>query len=164
MKVYTTLLLMTFMLVAGCKSNSAFDYSQAIVKIETDFAAEIIPADKKVSEFLDSDQHDSAAIFTQQMEDLAEKRLAQVRDLKAPNVKEAENFKLAAIRYFTYLKTMYTAFNNFTKASTEEAKEAERVRLAKIVADKDDATRTLQLAQQKFAAANNFRIEKASSK
>jgi hypothetical protein len=161
MKLHATALYITLMLVAGCTSNTAFEYSQAIVKIETDFAAEIVPADKKVSRYLDADQHDSASIITQQMEDLAEKRLEQVRNLKVPNVKEADNFRLAAIRYFTYLKTLYTSFNSFTKASSEQTREAERQRLAKIVADKDDATRSLQLAQRKFAAANHFRIEKA---
>jgi hypothetical protein len=161
MKLHTIVLFITLAFIAGCKSNSAFEYSQAIVKIETDFAAEIVPADKKVSQYLDANQHDSAAIITQQMEDMAEKRLAQVQHLEAPNVKEAENFKLAAVRYFTYLETLYTSFNNFTKAGSDDAREAERQRLAKIVADKDDATRSLQLAQQKFAAANNFRIEKS---
>ena len=160
MKWHPIVMILTLLLAAGCKSNPAFEYSQAIVKIETDFAAEVTPADKKVSRYLDANQHDSAAIISQQMEEMAHKRLEQVQQLEAPNVKEAENFRRAAIRYFTYLKTLYTSFNKFTKAGSDDAREVERQRLAKIVADKDEATRSLQLAQQKFAAANNFRIEK----
>ena len=54
----------------------------------------------------------------------------------------------------------YSSFNKFTMAATDEAKEAERSRLVKIVSEKEEATKALQVAQQKFAAANNFRIEK----
>lgn len=161
MKLQATTFLIAFTLLVGCKSKNAFDYSQAIVKIESEFASEIVEADKKVSRYTDAGQNDSAAIITQQMEELAGKKLEQVRNLKVPDVEEAENFKQAAIRYFTYLKTIYTSFNKFTKATTEADREAERQRLARIVADKDEATKALQAAQQKFAAANNFRIEKS---
>ena len=98
------------------------------------------------------------------MKELTEKTLAEVKMLEAPKVEEGENFKKAAIRYFTYLTTLYTSFNKLTMAATDEAKEAERLKLSRIVDDKEDATKALQVAQQKFAAANNFRIEKVGEK
>lgn len=149
-----------YVMVSGCKSNNAFDYSEAIVKIESEFAAEMLVSDKKATFYTDAGRYDSAAIITQQMEDFAAEKLEQVRDLKAPNVAEGENFKQAAVRYFTYLKTIYSSFNKLTKATSDADREGERQRLARIVRDKDDATRSLQAAQQKFAAANNFRVEK----
>ena len=36
------------------------------------------------------------------------------------------------------------------------------IKLVRIVNEKEEATRALQAAQQKFAAANNFRIEKVN--
>lgn len=163
MKLQSAIFTLLLVLLFSCKSKTAFDYSQQIVKIETELAADIAIADKKVSKFLDAEQNDSAIIITQQMEELADKKLQEVQSLAAPNVEEGDNFKKEAVRYFSYLKSIYTSFNRFTMAETDEAKEAERQKLARIVGDKEEATKALQVAQQKFAAANNFRIEKVKS-
>lgn len=162
MKLQSAIFTLLLVLLFSCKSKTAFDYSQQIVKIETELAADIAIADKKVSKFLDAKQNDSAIIITQRMEELADKKLQEVQSLAAPNVEEGDNFKKEAVRYFSYLKSIYTSFNRFTMAETDEAKEAERQKLARIVGDKEEATKALQVAQQRFAAANNFRIEKVS--
>ena len=158
MKLLSAIVALLVLLVS-CKSKTAFDYSQQIVKMETDLAADIAIADKKVSKYIETNQNDSAAIITQQMEELAENKLKEVQKLDAPKVEEGENFKKEAVRYFSYLKSIYTSFNKFTMATTDDAKEAERRKLARIVDDKEEATKALQVAQQKFAAANSFRIE-----
>jgi len=164
MKIKITFSALVLVLLFSCKSTTAYDYSQRIVKMETDLSAEIAIADKKISKFLEAEQNDSAIIIAQLMEELANKKLKEIRQLDAPNVKEADNFKKEAVRYFSYLKNIYTSFRRFTMASTDEVKEAERLRLLRIVNEKEEATQALQAAQQKFAAANNFRIEKQSEK
>ena len=163
MKIRLFFFLVIACIWSGCKSRSAFDYSQAIVKIESEFAADIVKADKDFMRLSNENQTDSAAIITAQMEAMAKSRLKQIKELKVPDVDEGENFKRAAIHYFTYLETVYTSLNKMTQATGEKEKEEERIKLSKIVADKDEATKTLQVAQQKFAAANNFRIEKVNS-
>lgn len=160
MKILPASLVILMTVLFSCKSKTAFDYSQQIVKMETELAADIAIADKKVSKFLDAEQNDSAVIIAQQMEDMADKKLKEIQNLDAPNVDEAENFKKEAVRYFSYIKAIYTSFNKFTMATTDEAKETERSKLVKIVNEKDEATKALQVAQQKFATANNFKIEK----
>ena len=163
MKILPALLVLLLTSLFSCKTKTAFDYSQQIVKMETELSADIAEADKKVSQFLEDQQNDSAVVITQQMEALADKKLKEVQKLDAPNVEEGENFKKEAVRYFSYLKNIYVTFNRFTMATTDETKEAERSKLVKIVSEKEEATKALQVAQQKFAAANNFRIEKAKS-
>jgi hypothetical protein len=148
-----------FTTLLSCKTKTAFDYSERIVKMETDLSRDIAGADEKVSKFLDAAQQDSAKIISQQMEDMAASALKKVQTLDAPNVAEAENFKKEAVKYFTYLKAVYASLNRFVMATTDETKEAERLKLARIVSQKEEATKALQLAQQKFAKANNFRVE-----
>ena len=160
LQVALTILLLAFLF--SCKSKTAYDYSQQIVEIENELSAAIATADKKVSKFLQARQNDSAVIITRQMEELADNKLKEVQRLDAPNVEEGENFKKAAVRYFSYLKSVYTSFKKFTIATTDEAKEAERLKLVRIVNEKEKATKALQAAQQKFAAANNFRIQKVN--
>ena len=162
LQVALNVLLLTFLF--SCKSKTAYEYSQQIVQIETQLSAAIAIADKKVSKFLQSQQNDSAIMITRQMEELADDKLKEVQRLDAPDVEGGDNFKKAAVRYFSYLKSIYTSFKKFTMATTDEAKEAERRKLVRIVNDKEEATEALQAAQQKFAAANNFRIEKVNRK
>ena len=164
MKIKITFSALILVFFLSCKSTAAYEYSQRIVKMETDLSAEIAVADKKISKFLEAEQNDSAIIIAQLMEELANTKLKEVRKLDAPNVQEADNFKKEAVRYFSYLKNIYTSFKRFTMATTDDVKEAERLRLLRIVNEKEDATQALQAAQQKFAAANNFRIEKQSEK
>lgn len=158
-QVSTALLLM---ILISCRSKTAFDYSEAIVKMENELSADIAKADLKVTEYLDAKKTDSAIMMSQQMESLVDSKLNEIQKLEAPKVKEGDNFKKAAVRYFSYIKTIYTSFNRFTMAATDEQKEIERERLAKIIKDKKEATDAMQEAQRKFAAANDFRIEKVN--
>ena len=146
----------------SCKSKTAFDYSEAIVKMENELSADLVKADLKVSKYLDAKNTDSAVVMTKQMESLADSKLKEIQNLEAPKVKEGDNFKKEAVRYFSYIKSIYISFNRFTMAANDEQKEIERERLAKIIKDKKEATDAMQEAQRKFAAANDFRIEKVS--
>ncbi len=162
MKRNIVLAALALILMISCKSKPAFDYSETIVKMENDLAAAIAKADLKVTEYLSSQKKDSAILMSQQMESLADIALKKIQQLEAPKVKEGDNFKKEAVRYFSYIKSIYTSFNKFTRATTDEQKEIERERLGKIIKDKKEATEAMQEAQRKFAAANDFRIQKVS--
>ena len=49
MKQLSILLILFLLMLISCKSKTAFDYSEQIVKMETDLAADIAIADEKVS-------------------------------------------------------------------------------------------------------------------
>jgi len=163
MKLKQVLTALFLIVMISCKSKTAFDYSEAIVKMENELSADIAKADLKVTEYLDAQKTDSAIMMSQQMELLADSKLKEVQKMEAPKVKEGDNFKRAAVRYFSYIKSIYASFNKFTMAVTDEEKETERQRLAKIIKDKTEATDAMQEAQRKFAAANDFAIEKVNS-
>lgn len=142
--------------VLSCKTKTAFDYSEAIVRLETELSAEIAEADQKLIGYMDGKKPDSAILMSRQMEALAEAKLNEVEKMKVPNVEEGENFKKSAVRYFTFIKSIYSTFRKFTVAATNAEKEKERKKLAKIIQDKNEITKAMQEAQRKFAAANNF--------
>ncbi len=156
-RLFAALLLMS---VFSCKSRSAFDYSEAIVRMETELSADIAEADHKLIEYINAEKVDSAVLMSSQMEDLAEDKLKEVENMKVPKVKEGESFRKSAIRYFTYIKSIYTTFKKFTMAATNKEKEKERRKLVKIIDDKNEITKDMQEAQRKFAAANNFIVGK----
>ena len=155
-------LIATLLLVflVSCKSKSAFDYSEAIVRMEKELSADIAEADQKLLVYMDTKKSDSAILMSKHMEALAEDKLNEVEKMKVPLVNEGDNFKKSAVRYFTYIKSIYTAFRKFTMAKSGADKEKERKKLAKIIEAKNDIAKDMQEAQRKFAAANNFLIEK----
>lgn len=163
MKLKCLLAISLFIVMISCKSKTAFDYSETIVKMETELSADIARVDEKVNEYLESNKTDSAILMSRQMESLAEQKLKEVQALRAPQVAEAENFKKEAVRYFTYIRSIYSSFRKYTTAETEKGKETERKKLAKIIAEKNQIAEAMQEAQRKFAAANDFRIEKADT-
>ncbi|MEP7375841.1 MAG: hypothetical protein ABI675_20770 [Chitinophagaceae bacterium] len=148
----------------SCKSKAAFDYSEAIVKMENELSADIAEIDLKVSEYLEAKKTDSAIMMTRQMESLADGKLKEIQNLEAPKVKEGDNFKKEAVRYFSYIKSLYTSLNRLEMAATDEQKEIERNRLARIIKDKKEVSDAMQEAQRIFATANNFSIRKADKK
>lgn len=163
MKLNHLLVVSLSIVMISCKSKTAFDYSETIVKMETELSADIARVDEKVNEFLEAKMTDSAIMMSRQMETLAEQKLKEVQELKAPKVAEGENFKKAAVKYFTYIESIYSSFRKFTMAETEKEKEAERKKLAKIIGQKNQIAEAMQEAQQKFAIANDFRIEKITT-
>ncbi len=154
------LVLMLTVGLIGCKTKSAFNYSERIVRMEVELSEKIAIADARVTRFLENDQQDSARITAASMEQTTAETWEAVKELDAPDVAEADNFKKEVVKYFGYLHSIYAAFNKFVQAPEGPAKEKERNKLGKIVKEKEAATRILQSAQQKFAQANNFRIGK----
>ena len=156
-RLFAILLLVS---LVSCQSKSAFDYSESIVRMERELSADIAEVDQKLLAYMDAKKSDSAVLMSKHMEDLAEDKLSEVEKLKVPLVNEGDNFKKSAVRYFSYIKSIYTAFRKFTMAATAAEKEKERKKLAKIIGEKNEITKAMQEAQRKFALANNFLIEK----
>jgi vacuolar-type H+-ATPase subunit I/STV1 len=151
------LLLLTGM--TACKSKSAFAYSEAIVKIQRTLDPGIIATENQFSDFLTKGNYDSAAAVSGRMESLVDSKLKEVEKLETPNVKEADNFRRAVIRYFSYLKSIYTAYKRYAIQTNDEDREAERLKLLRVIDDKEEAIEDIQKAQAKYAQANGFRID-----
>jgi hypothetical protein len=146
-RLFAILLLVS---LVSCQSKSAFDYSEAIVRMERELSADIAEADQKLLAYMDARKADSAVMMSKHMEALAEDKLNEVEKLKVPLVNEGDNFKKSAVRYFAYIKSIYTAFRKFTMAATAAEKEKERKKLAKIIGEKSEITKDMQEAQRKI--------------
>lgn len=144
--------------ITGCKSKTAFNYSEKIVKLEKDLGPEIANTEKQMAKFLETQAYDSVISVSTRMENLVESKLEIIRNTQAPTVPEADNFKKAAIRYFTYMKTIYSTYKNYASQTEEEGREKARQEWASIAEQGDDEVNSMQMAQRKYAEANNFKI------
>lgn len=147
--------------ISACNSDtkSAFQFSQDIVNLERSLIDDVGKTEDAVKQFISYEQYDSMAIVSARMESLIDDKLQQVKALKAPKVKEADNFKAASVRYFEFMKSMYTGYVKYGKAATQEERDVIMEELQEIVGNKNAAISDMQTAQRKFAEANNFKVE-----
>lgn len=147
-------------LLTACDSKkAAFQFSQDIVKKETSLITDIEKTENAVERYNTAQQFDSIAIAGEKMENLIEEKVKEIKAMKTPKAKGAEEFKTAALRYFQFMKSLYTGYKNYGKASSAEEREKVIQDVMKIVNDKDIAIKDMQTAQKKYADDNGFKLE-----
>jgi hypothetical protein len=154
--------LLIVILVAGlasCKSKSAFDYSQDIVAKEKSLAPQISTTEDKVGRFLGAEQFDSVAAAGEKMEKLVQTKIDEINAMKVPGAKEADNFKAATLKYFQYIKSIYTGYKQIGLASTADKRQELMSDLQELAGKKQEVINDMQTAQRKYASANGFRVE-----
>ena len=150
-----------FILLSGfinTYSQTAFNYSQEIVKKENELGPLIESTEDAVSKFLENGKFDSIAIVSEKLEKLVAQKIREIVDMPAPLVNEGEFFKAAAITYFDYIKSMYSGYKDYGRAKTAESRDVFLKSLIALLDKKDSVLDAMKQAQQKFATANNFKL------
>jgi hypothetical protein len=153
---FSLIMLMAF---CSCNSRSAFNYSQDIVKKEQSLTQDITSTEDKIKIYFEKEQFDSIAVAGARMENIVNTKLNEIKEQPAPDVKESAGFKDASIKYFQFIKSMYTGYKEFGNASTAAGREKEMGKLRQILLQKTEAITEMQKAQKKFAEANGFKLE-----
>ncbi len=130
-----------------------------IVKKERGLSPAIEETENKVGKYFTSLNYDSIVIVSKQMEDKIDVELQELIKTAAPGVPEGENFKQASIRYFEYLKSIYTNYKNFGLQTNEEGRTTEQQKMATLVNQKEEVLAEMQASQRKYAMANGFTLK-----
>src|ERR1700712_5632371 len=109
-----------FCLLASCNSQSAFKYSQDIVQKEQGLTADITLTENKIGDFLKEQKYDSVSAAASRMENIVDKVLTDIKKQPASDAKEADAFKEASVKYFAFIKSMYTGYRALGDAKTDE--------------------------------------------
>jgi len=104
-------------------------------------------------------QLDSVAIVSEVLEKKFDVVLDDMKKKPAPDAKGGEHFKAEVIKYFEYMRSIYTSYKDFARADTE-GREAERAHMLELVQKKPEILATIQREQQQFASDNGFKVEK----
>jgi hypothetical protein len=144
----------------SCKSKSALNYSQGLVEKEKSLMTDINTTEENVTRYAGSLQYDSIAAAGKKMESIVEAKIKEIKDAPAPDAKGGAEFKEAGLKYFMFIKSMYTAYKDFGMAGSDEQRDIERQKVLDIVGKKNAAIKSMQDAQQKFADDNGFKMEK----
>ena len=152
-------LLLIVVSIVSCKSNNAFKYSQDFVASEKKLMPMIESTETKAGEYIALKQYDSMAIVSEQMENAIAEAIKDAKAKPAADAKDGEKFKVDVIKYFEFLKSVYGSYKDYGKATTDNERQEEAIKMQTLVARKTEVVETIQSAQKDFAKANGFRIE-----
>lgn len=159
MKPILAFTLIILVSLAGCKSNSAYSFSERIVQLERNMVPDIERTESNVEQYLNAGNYDSVAVAGERMESIIQKSIDTLNKTPPPSVSGAVDFKTASITYFKFLKSIYTSYRNYGLQTTDEGRELEKTKLLQLVDKKQQAVADMQAAQKKYADANGFKIK-----
>ncbi|HEX2684766.1 MAG TPA: hypothetical protein VHL77_12565 [Ferruginibacter sp.] len=159
--MFKKLMIAAVLLVAfsSCKTKTAFNYSEDFVKKESSLLPDINSTEDNVMRYAAAQQYDSIAIAGERMEKLVDVKLQEITKTPAPDVKDGQNFKDACIKYFGYIKSLYTGYKEYGLADTDEARKEAGKKISELSAGKQEVINEMQTAQKKFADANGFKLK-----
>jgi hypothetical protein len=144
---------------SSCNYNAAYNYSEKIVKMENSLLPDIETTETNVAKFANTAQYDSIAAAGQKMENLINIKLDEIKKMPAPDAKGGEDFKTACIKYFEYMKSVYTSYKDFGNEKTDEGRDREKTKMLGLTQSKNLVLSEMEQAQQKFAKDNGFKIK-----
>ena len=143
----------------ACKSKMAIDYNDLIAKKQTELGESIDKVEPNLKNYFASYQYDSIVSVSSRMEAKVDSVMKEIKSKPAPNVKEGENFKKAALHYFEYMKSVYTSYKNYGLQTTPEGRQIQQQIMSMVVSQEDKAIADMQQAQKIFAKDNGFKIK-----
>lgn len=146
--------------LVSCQSKDAFNFSQDIVKKEQALLPDVSMTEKKIASFIEAGKYDSVASAGQAMVDKVNKTIDEIKAMKTPDAKEADNFKNASVKYFEYMRDMYNTYVTYGKSATDVERLNQLSNIMKMAGNAQNVVKEMEGAQKKYAEANGFKISK----
>lgn len=146
-------------LLAGCRSKDALNFSENIVKIERKLGESVQEAQPDISRYMQDGIYDSLALLSGDIVKKTEASIEEINAMKAPDIPEAATFKATAVKYFTHVRNIYDSYKVYAEQPNDSLRATEVENMIRLEEGIDDLTKELQEAQRKFAKASGFRVE-----
>jgi hypothetical protein len=156
------ILLFAAMIIAlsSCKSKkTAYNYNQEIVAMEKELEPAITTTENNVARYAAANQFDSIAIAGKAMEEKVQKKIDIIEAKAAPSAKEGDNFKAAVLKYFKFIRGLYSDYVKLGNAKDQAGRDEVLVNIQKVVDEKQKVINDMQTAQKKYAEANGFKVQ-----
>lgn len=165
--VYTFMLLLV---ITSCKSKTddastpdgrpltAQEYYQKVIDLEETMTEPLLKTEAEVQARSDKGDFDGVAKSAKAMEDTVDVRINKLKKME-PVGNGSDDFKTVAVRYFEYVKSIYTAYKNIGNAKTDVTRKEAGDKMANTINAQQGVMQNLNNAQLKFAADNGFTID-----
>lgn len=154
------IVLVLFAGLIACKSKSGFKYSQDIVAKERSLEPAFQDGQTRITAYATVGNYDSVIIVAKSLEAKVQNTIDEIEKMPKPNAKGVDDFKSAIMKYFGYMKSIWTSYRKWAEAPTEEERQAELNNVTKIEGERFEVVREMQTAQRKYADQNGFKVEK----
>ena len=146
-------------ILTACSGQSAVKYNNMVVEMDSELKPAMESAESQIGKYAEIPQWDSVGAVSKRMEALVDTKLERITKKDPPDVAGADEFKREVIRYFKYIRDIYTSYGRLAAQSTEQARLKEYERFVEMVKSKRQVAEAFQAALQKFTRANNIRTE-----
>jgi hypothetical protein len=143
----------------GCKSKIAMNYNDMIVEKQKSLGKNMDQAAPLLKNYFASFEYDSIASVSSRMETKIDTIIREIAKKPVPPVKQGENFKKAALRYFDYMKSIYTSYKNYGLQNSPEGRQIQLQVMTMIINNEEKMIAEMQKAQKIFAKDNGFKIQ-----
>jgi hypothetical protein len=158
-KVLVFVVFTCFFFFVACNTRSAFNYSEEVVKMEKSLVPQIEETEKKVNEYFTAGKYDSIAAVSGRMESSIQNAMDKLNNIPVPDVKEAEKFKASFMKYFNFMKSVYTEYKKMGLAATDDERNKYLQEVQRIASGRFAVMSEVQTAQKAFAEANGFKVQ-----
>lgn len=146
-------------MVIGCKSKIAMNYNDMIVEKQKSLGKNMDQAAPLLKNYFATYDYDSIASVSSRMEIKIDTIIKEIARKPAPPVEQGENFKKAALRYFDYMRSIYTSYKNYGLQNSPEGRQIQLQIMTMIIHNEDKVIAEMQNAQKIFAKDNGFKIQ-----
>src|SRR5436190_19446247 len=106
MKLWTAIFLVGYISLVACKSEKAKKYSDQIVSKQNILESKMEKATSQLRIYFGNYDYDSIVNVSRRMENEISGVINDIKKIPTPKLKEAENFKLEALKYLDYKKNI----------------------------------------------------------
>ncbi len=156
------LLASCFVLLISCSSGSGDEkmatpeaFNDRVYSMEQSLGEPLLKAEAEIRQKQQQGDFKGMAQAANAMEDSVDLRIRAIRKMKPPGV-GGEDFKTAAVRYFEYLKMIYSNYGEIALAADVQGKDAAENKMARWLNWQTQVLANLRSAQAKYAADNGF--------
>lgn len=129
--------------------------NETIMALENSLEEPMLKAEAEIKVRSSNANMAGVAQSAKAMEDSIQLRLDAAKNLSPVGV-GGEDFKVVSVRYFEFLKSIYTTYREMAEAKDDNIKMEKAKQMESLMNSQAGVMATLQQAQQKYATDNGF--------
>lgn len=116
----------------------------------------------KLKNYFATFEYDSIVNASARMEARIDGIIQKIQKESAPKVEQGENFKKAALDYFSYFKSVYDSYKNYGSQTEAQGRMYAGQGMTMILSEENKRIADMLEAQKIFAKDNNFKIKEST--
>lgn len=135
---------------------TAKQYSDEVVTMQQSLAEPIRTAENEIKNFGDNSNYAGLAGVGGKMESLLQGKIDTLNNIKTSSFTGGDDFKIVVIRYFEYLKDVYSTYKQIGNAPDQAARLKLTNDMYQKLSAQPDVEERMKASQTRFAAMNGF--------